>query len=206
KTNELKYEETNYTVNEMIKTKAFPLLWIVYLFGCVSGLLVIGLAKDIGVQLAGLTATAAANSIAIISIFNAGGRLIWATLSDKIGRIKVLFILFSLTSISMFSISFIDLNIYTFFIFLSIITFCFGGLLSVFPTIAGEFYGSKNVGANYGIIYQAYGLSALVGPIIITNTSGLKPTFIIAATLSLIASFITFTIKKPTKELCSREN
>lgn len=57
-------------------------------------------------QLAGLTASAAsaANSISIISIFNAGGRLVWATLSDKIGRIKVLFILFSLTSVSMFQL------------------------------------------------------------------------------------------------------
>lgn len=200
----LTYQDSNssdkmfcFTTKEMVKTKSFYLIWIMFLFGTMSGLLVIGLATDIGVTLVGLSPHVAANAVAIIGLFNAGGRIILGALSDKIGRIKIVFMMFAITSICMVIMSIVSLNIITFFICLSGIAFCFGGFLSVFPTITGDFYGLKNLGSNYGIIYQAYGLSALLGPIIVSTTGGLKPTFIISAVLSIIGALITFIVKPP---------
>lgn len=187
----------NFTVGEMMGTKSFYLLWIIYLFGCMSGLLVIGLAKDIGVELANLDPSVAANAVAMIALFNASGRLIWGTLSDKLGRIKVVFMMFTITAMAMIAMSVISLNFVTFFICLAGIAFCFGGFLAVFPTITGEFYGMKNLGANYGIVYQAYGLAALAGPVIVANVGGLKPTFIISAILAVIGAGMTFMVKPP---------
>lgn len=191
--------ENNYTSKEMIKTKTFPILWIIYLLGTMSGLLVIGLAKDIGVQLAGLDDSTAANVVAIIALFNAAGRLIWGALSDKLGRIRVLLILFIITSLSMFYMSFMSLQAISFFIAASSITFCFGGFLAVFPTITGDFYGMKNLGGNYGIVYQAYGISAIVGPMIAANTGSLITTFLIAGILSIAGIILSLTIK-PSKQ------
>jgi OFA family oxalate/formate antiporter-like MFS transporter len=187
----------NFTVPEMIKTKSFYLLWIIYLLGCISGLLVIGVATDIGVNLAGLEHSVAANAVASIALFNAGGRLIWGAFSDKLGRIKVVFILLVITSICMTALSVVNLSLVTFFITVSGIAFCFGGFLSVFPAITGEFFGLKNLGANYGIIYQAYGLSALAGPLIELLAGGLKPAFIICAVLSAVGAGLTFMVKEP---------
>lgn len=187
--------ENNYTVLEMIKTKTFPLLWIIYLLGTMSGLLVIGLAKDIGVQLAGLEPDTAANVVAIIALFNAGGRLVWGALSDNLGRIKVILILFAITAASMFYMTFITLNFLGFFIAVASITFCFGGFLAVFPSITGDFYGMKNLGANYGIVYQAYGVSALIGPIIAANTGSLITTFLLAGIVSIIGILLILTIR-----------
>lgn len=198
--NTVKIKETNFTVGEMIKTKSFYLIIIMYLFASMSGLLVIGLAKDIGMQLAGLEASVAANAVAMIALFNAGGRLIWGTLSDKLGRIRVVTIMFVITAISMITMSIITLNYITFFVSLAGIAFCFGGFLAVFPTITGEYYGIKNLGANYGLVYQAYGVAALVGPIIVANAGGLKPTFLIAAILALVGAGLTFVIKPPVLE------
>ncbi|SKC89750.1 L-lactate MFS transporter [Maledivibacter halophilus] len=186
-----------FKVGEMIKTKSFYIIWIMYFFGCMSGLLVIGLAKDIGIQLAGLKASAAANAVAMIALFNAGGRLIWGTLSDKLGRIRVVTIMFIITAISMIIMSVTTLNYITFFASLAGIAFCFGGFLAVFPTITGEFFGIKNLGANYGIVYQAYGLAALAGPIIVAGAGGLKPTFLIAALLAVLGAALTFMVKRP---------
>lgn len=191
-------KETAFTVREMIQTKSFYFIWIMYLFGCISGLLVIGLAKDIAMQLAGLEASVAAHSVGIIALFNAAGRLIWGILSDKLGRIKVVTIMFIVTAISMITMSMITLNFITFFTCLAGVTFCFGGFLAVFPTITGDFFGIKNLGANYGIVYQAYGVAALVGPIIIANSGGLKPTFMIAALFAVIGIILTFIVKPPT--------
>ncbi len=188
----------NFTVREMFKTKAFYLIWVMYLFGCMSGLLVIGLAKDIGMELANLDAYTAANAVAMISLFNASGRLIWGSLSDKLGRLKVISIMFFITAISMVSISILTLNYAIFFVCLALIAFCFGGFLAVFPTMTGDLFGIKNLGANYGIIYQAYGMAALVGPIIVANTSGLKATFLISAILSIIGIILTLMVKPPT--------
>lgn len=198
--NNLEIKEANFTVGEMIKTKSFYLIMVMYLFACMSGLLVIGLAKDIGMQLAGLEASVAANAVAMIALFNASGRLIWGTLSDKLGRIRVVTIMFLITAIAMISMSVVTLNYFTFFISLSGIAFCFGGFLAVFPTITGEYYGIKNLGANYGLVYQAYGLAALVGPIIVANAGGLKPTFLIAAILAVIGAGLTFILKAPGEE------
>ncbi|WP_053957648.1 L-lactate MFS transporter [Inediibacterium massiliense] len=185
----------NFSVQQMLHTKSFYLLWIMYFFACVSGLLVISLAKDIGIQLANLPSSVAAYAVALIGLFNAGGRVIWGSLSDKLGRIKIVFIMFIITSVCMIMMSFIPLNFILFFIFISGIAFCFGGFLSVFPTITSDFYGIKNFGANYGIMYQAYGLAALAGPFIIQSSGGLKPTFIISSILSIIGGCITFMVK-----------
>lgn len=190
-------KKNNLTVKEMLKNKNFPIIWIMYLLGTMSGLLVIGLAKDIGVQLAGLNPGTAANVVAIIALFNAGGRLIWGALSDKFGRMKVVLILFIVTATSMFYMSFGPLNLISFFIVSASITFCFGGFLSVFPTITGDLYGVKNLGANYGIVYQAYGISAVIGPIIAANTGSLITTFLIAGISSAVGIFLTLMVKTP---------
>lgn len=201
-----KLANNNFTMKEMLRTKSFYLVWVMFLFGSMSGLLVIGLAKDIGVQLANLDPVVAANAVATIALFNAGGRLIWGTVSDKIGRVKVVFMMFTITAISMLVMSFTTLNFLSFFACLAGIAFCFGGFLAVFPTITGEFYGIKNLGGNYGIVYQAYGIAALVGPMIVSTVGGLKPTFNIAAILAILGAVITFFVKAPVAEATHLKN
>ncbi|MBM7614929.1 L-lactate MFS transporter [Alkaliphilus hydrothermalis] len=196
-------KENDMKVGEMLRTKSFYFVWVMFLFGCMSGLLVIGLAKDIGIKLAGLDATTAANAVAMIALFNAGGRLIWGTLSDKLGRIKVVTMMFIITAVSMVAMSVLTLNFVTFFAALAGIAFCFGGFLAVFPTITGEYFGIKNLGANYGVVYQAYGVAALVGPMIVAKVGGLKPTFLIAAAFAIIGVALTFIVKAPVANLSS---
>ncbi len=193
------YLQKNYTLKEMIKTDTFPWIWILYLLGTMTGLLIIGLAKDIGVQLVELDEHTASMIVGIIAIFNASGRLILGGLSDKLGCIRVILILFIATALAMFYMSFIDLTLVTFFITVSIITFCFGGYLAIFPVLTGNLYGTKNLGANYGLVYQAYGLSALVGPIISANTNSLITTFLISGIIALLGILITFKVKSLTK-------
>ncbi|QNO13727.1 OFA family MFS transporter [Alkalicella caledoniensis] len=178
----------SYTVVEMIKTKSFYILWFMLLLGATSGLLVIGLAKDIGIELAGLTPTVAANAVAVTAIFNTSGRLGLGALSDKLGRLNVVLITFILTSITMLFMSIFPLNFITYMISIAIITLCFGGLMTIYPTISGEYYGIKNLGANYAIIFQAYGISALLGPALASYIGDLRVTFAVAGGLSIVGA------------------
>ena len=180
-----------FTPSEMIRTRSFPLIWLMFLFASASGLLVIGLAKDIGMQLAGLDESVAANAVAIIALFNATGRIVWGSLSDRFGRIRMISFMFILTALSMTALSVLTLTYLTFFVTLAMIAFCFGGFLAVFPTVTNEYFGVKNLGANYGIVYQAYGLAALIGPLIVALVSSLQTTFLIAAGLAVVGWLIT---------------
>jgi len=183
------------TVGQMLKQKSFYFIWIMFMLGCMPGLLVIGLAKDIGIEVVGLDPLVAANAVGLIALFNAGGRLAWGTISDRLGRIEVVLIMFVLTALSLVILALFPLNLALFFICLAGIACSFGGFLALFPTITGEFFGMKNIGANYGIVYQAYGVAAILGPILKKSSSGFTQTFIIAACCALAGVVLAVIVK-----------
>ncbi|MED3881465.1 OFA family MFS transporter [Priestia megaterium] len=187
----------DYTVKEMLATKEVYFLFIMFFTACMSGLYLISIVKDIGVQLAGLNVAAAANAVAMIAIFNTIGRLILGSLSDKVSRLKVIASTFFITAIAVLTLSFVQLNYGIFFICVAAIAFCFGGNITVFPAIVGDFFGLKNHSKNYGIVYQGFGLGALAGSFIAAFLGGFKPTFIVIGTLCVLSLIIAIFIKPP---------
>lgn len=194
----------DYTVKEMLATKEVYFLFIMFFTACMSGLYLISIVKDIGVQLAGLNVAAAANAVAMIAIFNTVGRLILGSLSDKVSRLKVIASTFFITAIAVLTLSFVQLNYGVFFICVAAIAFCFGGNITVFPAIVGDFFGLKNHSKNYGIVYQGFGLGALAGSFIAALLGGFKPTFIVIGTLCVLSLIIAIFIKPPNHS--KREN
>lgn len=184
----------DYAVTEMITTLPFYLIWFMFFLGCISGLMIIGLAKDIGIDLVMLTPEAAANAVGVIAIFNALGRVFWGTISDSIGRVISIVLMYLLTSGAMLFLSVGTLNYETFFIAISLIGFSFGGFLAVFPAITADYYGIKNLGVNYGIVYQAYGLAAIIGPII-GSSIPFKNSFLLASSLAVIGIILSMLLK-----------
>jgi MFS transporter, OFA family, oxalate/formate antiporter len=167
KTNSNNHSTEQYSPKEMLSTYSFYLLWFMYLFGSMSGLMVISFAVDIGIELVNLDLVTAGNAVMVIALFNAAGRIVLGKISDNIGRINTLMLMYGLTAIIMFYMSVGTLNYLLFLVCVSLIGFCFGGFLAIFPSITTDFYGTKNLGSNYGFMYQAYGLSAFAGPIIL---------------------------------------
>ncbi|WP_430885319.1 L-lactate MFS transporter [Fusibacter sp. JL216-2] len=189
----------DFTVGEMIRQKSFYFIWIMFMLGCMPGLLVIGLAKDIGIEVVGLDPATAANAVALIALFNAGGRLAWGTISDRIGRIEVVLIMFIVTAVSLVTMAVFPRNALLFFICLAGIACSFGGFLALFPTITGEGFGMKNIGANYGVVYQAYGIAAIIGPILKRHSSGFTQTFIMAACFAVTGAILALVVKSMRK-------
>ncbi len=172
-------QKKDYTWQEMLATPQFYLLWLAYFAGCTAGLMIIMNASTIWQSFAAnqkavgsvldstvfdAIKTAGATSVSLIAIFNAIGRIAWGKISDSMGsRIKTLIIMFAICSASM-----LFLNRFTtyplFIIGTGLIGFCFGGFLALYPAVTADFYGTKNVGANYGIMFTAYGAGGLLGP------------------------------------------
>ncbi|MDB1968987.1 OFA family MFS transporter [Clostridium tertium] len=184
-----------FTVKEMLKTKEAYALFLIFFSACMSGLYLIGIVKDIGVELVGLTPDVAANSVAMVAIFNTAGRIILGALSDKFGRLKVVILSLSITTVAVFALSFIHLNFAIFFTCVASIAFCFGGNITVFPAIVGDFFGVNNQTKNYGVIYQGFGLGAISGSFISSLTGGFKSTFIVIGALCLISIVLASTIQ-----------
>lgn len=191
----------SFTVKEMLKTRQAYLLFIVMFTACMSGLYLIGIVKDIGVKLAGLDVKTAANAVAMVAVFNTIGRLILGAISDKFDRLKVVMCTLIVTLASVLVLCFVKLNFIGFFTCVACIAFCFGGNITIFPAIVGDFFGLKNHSKNYGVIYQGFGLGALSGSVIATIVGGFKPTFIVVGVLCMISIIIVATIKPPIKKV-----
>lgn len=196
----------DYTPREMLGTKQVYLLFIMLFTSCMSGLYLIGMVKDIGVQLVGLSAATAANAVAIVAVFNTVGRIILGPLSDKIGRLKIVTATFVVMAMSVFVLSFVDLNYGIYLACVASVAFCFGGNITIFPAIVGDFFGLKNHSKNYGIVYQGFGLGALAGSFIGVILGGFKPTFMVIGVLCVVSFIIAIFIQPPNQQKEKQED
>jgi OFA family oxalate/formate antiporter-like MFS transporter len=186
----------DYTTKEMIATSKFKLTWIMYWLAVIPGLLVLGAAKNIGLEVANLDGAAATSIISILALSNASSRLISGSLSDKFGTLNVLKVIFMITIISLLSLSFLG-DVTTFF-YLGVIGVAvgYGGFLSLFPTFTNQEFGSFRYGSNYGVVYQAYGLAALSGIFLKAVVGSFNNTFLFSAIAASIGLILSFVIKE----------
>ena len=188
--------ENDYTTAEMVKTGTFYKTWFMYWLAVIPGLLVLGAAKNIGIEVAGLDGASAAGIISILAVSNAGSRLISGTLSDKFGTLNVLKTIFVITIVSLLSLSFLaDIKAICYFGVIGV-AIGYGGFLALFPTFTNQEFGSFRYASNYGVIYQAYGLAALSGIFIKTLAGSFTNTFIISAVAATIGLVLAFMIKE----------
>lgn len=188
--------EGDYTTAEMIKTRKFKLVWMMYWLAVIPGLLVLGAAKNIGIEVAGLDAVVATSIISILAISNAGSRLVSGTLSDKFGTLNVLKAIFVITIVALLFLSF--LAQFSLFFYLGVIGVAigFGGFLALFPTFTNQEFGTFRYASNYGVIYQAYGLAALSGIFLKSFVGSYTNTFIFSTIAVSIGLAIAFMIKE----------
>jgi len=104
-----------------------------------------------------------AAAVMAVSVMNSLGRIIWGRVSDRFGREKTLAVIFAVCGIS-FAIINIAEGFGPFSAGIMLTGFCFGGFLALYPAMTADYFGIKNIGANYGLMFTAYGAGGLVGP------------------------------------------
>ena len=157
----------DFTPGEMVKTSTFWGLFFCFLIGSIAGLMAIGISKPVGKEIINIFDATAATLVGVFAIFNALGRPLFGFLTDKIAPRNATIL--NLTLILIVSIIMIvakegDTGLYT----LSFIGFwlCLGGWLAIAPTATATFFGMKNYARNYGVVFFAYGVGAIIGGII----------------------------------------
>ena len=158
--------ENDFTLAESMRKPQYWMLAVMFLTACMSGLYVIGVAKDIAQGMVHLDVATAANAVTVISIANLSGRLVLGILSDKISRIRVITIGQVVSLVGMAALLFAPLNAMTFFAAIACVAFNFGGTITVFPSLVSEFFGLNNLAKNYGVIYLGFGIGSICGSLI----------------------------------------
>ena len=186
--------------SEMLKTRAFYTIWLIYFIGAGAGLMVIGslagMAKKSMGELAFLV-------VAILAIGNAGGRIIAGILSDKIGRRATLMIMLGVQTILMLvAIPIVGAEKSSAVVIVLLATFIgfnYGTNLSLFPSLTKDNWGLKNFGINYGIVFTAWGVGGFVmgrsSKMLIAHTGTYTSSFLTAAALLIVGVFLAFTLK-----------
>ena len=155
----------NFTTREMLGTTTFYALWVAFCFGTTAGQMTISQLVPF-TRAAGLGATVATISLIVTSCSNAGGRILSGWMSDTIGRVRTLQVMILLSAIAMPALVIGQKNVVTFYLFVAMVYWCYGTQLSVFATTAADFYGTKNLGLNYGVLFSAWGAAGILGPAI----------------------------------------
>jgi len=189
----------NFTPNEMLKTPQCYLIIFAFIFAVIGGLMMIGFARPIAVA-RGLEATATIGVLAI-ALFNSIGRLFWGMVSDRIGRITTLIILLAISG----SLSLL-VNIvqgYFIYVLIAMIGFSFGGILSNFPALTSDLFGSKYMAANYGVVLLGFGAGAIISSQVAGHFANIAqddislmfPAFVIAAIFAALGVAIMLVLR-----------
>lgn len=150
-----------YHPKEMLKTWQFYALWFMYACGAGAGLMIISkLAKIAEIQ-SGVSLGFVL--VAILAVGNGGGRIVAGILSDKIGRKTTLISCFVLQAVIILLLSQAGSdNVLGSSLVLGILSALvganYGANLALFPSITKDYYGIRNFGVNYGLVFTAWGL------------------------------------------------
>lgn len=192
--------EKDFTLAESMRKPQYWMLAVMFLTACMSGLYVIGVAKDIAQGMVRLDAATAANAVTVISIANLSGRLVLGILSDKISRIRVITLGQIISLVGMAALLFAPLNEMTFFAAIACVAFNFGGTITVYPSLVSEFFGLNNLAKNYGVIYLGFGIGSIVGSVIASLFGGFYVTFCVIFALLIVSLALSTTIRQPQRE------
>ncbi len=197
-------KDGNFGSREMLGTVQFYMIWFMYACGAGAGLMVIAKLATIAKVQAGINLGFIL--VAVLAVGNGGGRIIAGIASDKIGRKTTMFICFVLQAVLVMLLS--KANSGSIFaaapvlaIISALIGANYGANLSLFPSITKDFYGLKNFGMNYGLVFTAWGVGGFMLALLAGKMYVKYESFAIAyygaAILLVLAAVMTLLVKPP---------
>ncbi|MFH1788709.1 MAG: OFA family MFS transporter [Candidatus Altiarchaeota archaeon] len=204
-----KKNSEDFEWRDMLATRQFWMLWVMFVFGAAAGLMVIGILKPFGAQqmqeaggLAEDVAKATAvSAVGVLALFNGAGRIVWGAASDRIGRTKAMGLMFLLQGAMMLYLTNMGTTKLSLAVAAAWVGFNFGGNFALFPSATADYFGTRNVGINYGLVFTSYGVAGIAGPLlggrVFDATGSYTWAFIPAGIACIIAAALSFKLKHP---------
>jgi MFS transporter, OFA family, oxalate/formate antiporter len=190
----------DYTWSEMMGKRQFYSLWFTYLLTATAGLMLIAHIASIaftqGAWKAGYML------VVVLSAFNALGRIAGGILSDRFGRQSAMILVFVIQALNMFLFSLYN-SIPLLIAGASVAGLAYGSLFSLFPSTTADYFGIKNLGVNYGLVFTGWGIAGVVGPIlggyVVDQTGSYSISYLIAGVLLLVGAVLIKLMTPPVK-------
>ena len=152
-----------YPVNPL-KSRSFYGLWICYAIGTLIGLSAIGISSPVGEEIINIDSRLAASSVSLFAVFNGFSRPLFGWLSDRFKPQYVAIASYTLVLIAcLMMVNAQSGQVLTYLIAFCIFWFCLGGWLAIAPTTTLRFFNPDRYAQNYGLVFTAYGVGALLG-------------------------------------------
>jgi MFS transporter, OFA family, oxalate/formate antiporter len=188
----------DFTLNEALRSWQWYGLWLILFLNTTAGISIISQASPMAQEMTHVSAAVAAGLVGLISIANGSGRLLWAWLSDVIGRRQVFVTMFLAQAVMFALLARVDtfgaLGVLAFLVLL-----CYGGGFGTMPAFAADLFGAANVGSIYGLMLTAWGFAAIVGPTLIAHirevTGHYSGALDLLAVIMLVGAAIPFGVR-----------
>jgi MFS transporter, OFA family, oxalate/formate antiporter len=190
-----------FTPSEVLATPSFYFMWIAYALGTSAGLMVISqlvpFAKSVHISSAAL----ATMTLVVGAAGNASGRILSGWMSDALGRLNVLRLMIALSAVSMPILYMVGGNITGLYVAVFVVYWCYGTQLSVNAAATADFFGAKNAGMNYGMLFTAWGVAGVIGPriggVLFDKYKNYQMAFYTAAVLAVVALISEMLARRP---------
>ena len=189
--------------SQVLATPSFYLLWFAYALGTTAGTMVISQLVPFA-RSSGYTGPTAAFAITVGAIGSASGRFLSGWLSDHFGRLFTLRSVIVISMIATPSLYLFREELALFYVLLFLVYYCYGTQLSVYTALAGDFYGTKYLATNYGLLLLAWGTAGVFGPQIgarvFTATGTYQYAFFGSAVLAMAALANLTLVRAPSRQ------
>ena len=189
-----------FTLAEAMRSRQWYGLWALLFFNTTAGIAVISQAAPMFQEITSISAARAASVVGIISIANGAGRLLWAWLSDVIGRRPVFLALFLLQAIVFWLLPSAH-GLTAFAVLTVVVLLCYGGGFGTMPAFAADYFGAEHVGSIYGLMLTAWGVAGVLGPTLMAalrqRSGGYDGALRLIAGLMLVSAVIPLLVRPP---------
>ncbi|MBU9720560.1 MULTISPECIES: OFA family MFS transporter [Bacillaceae] len=200
----MKQDLSQLTAREAVRTKRFWMLWSIMLINVTAGIMMISVASPMAQEVVGMSAAGAAAMVGIMGIFNGGGRLAWAAISDYIGRPTVFITFFALQLVAFITLP-NTTSILLFQVLVFLVVSCYGGGFSNLPAFIGDLFGTKQLGAIHGFLLTTWSLGGILGPLLVSQirevTQSYIPVFYVFLALILLALIVSIYLQIEIKQV-----
>ena len=188
-----------YTTGEMLHTPQFYVLYAMFVMMATGGLLVTANAGSMA-KAWGIPAAALALATSFSALANAGSRIFWGWVSDRTGRELAMGIAFALQAACLLLVLTVGrLSGTLFTVTLGLVFFTWGEVFSLFPSLVGDYFGTRSATSNYGVLYSAKGVASIIGggvaALLYERFGTWTACFYGSAVLALLASIIAFSLR-----------
>jgi OFA family oxalate/formate antiporter-like MFS transporter len=152
-----------FTTLEMLRTPQFYAMYVSFVLMATGGLLVTAQSGKIA-ESWGYTAAVLTLAASLSPLANGASRIFWGWASDRIGRETAMVIAFVLQAVCLFLVLALgQISSFWFVLTLVLVYFTWGEIYSLFPSMSGDYFGTRNATSNYAVLYTAKGVASIIG-------------------------------------------